>query len=275
MADVKISALPDASTSLSDDDYVPVVDNATGVTKKATVVQIGQQGFAASNDPQTRYASLQGNDSSNGWSQSTPKRTIRAALESLPTQTQSGYTYHYGTVVMGRGVFRETVGSQYTTHVLDTSYNLRLIGGGQGPGDRGTRITLENGQNRPLIDGNPAIGSDAHGCEFRDFGLDGNKSNQLTSTGNNADLFICRGGGFGYYIRNVAWSNAKRWALHLDRNACNVHIDEPNFSLCGDSTLGGAFWLTLKGDPSQLTWIGGQIDRCGVECIRVDQYDAI
>jgi hypothetical protein len=168
----------------------------------------------------------------------------------------------------------ESKGSEYLDHVLDITGSLHIIGQGTGPGDRGTTVQLANGQNCPLVDGAPLMGNDGHNVKIRGVKFDGNKANQTTSTGDNADTVRVQGMGFGYIWEDVTVTNAKRWGVNMLRNACNFTGIELNFALCGDSTQGGAFRFNMGGNPSQFTWDGGQIDRCGIECIRVEQPDS-
>jgi len=243
---------------------------AAGDTGHVTDTNTVHREYNVTAGAQVRYVSKDGNDSYDGYSWGSAKLTVRAALESLPTFAgASGILAHYGTINVGRGTFDETKGTEFTTHVLDISHQIRLIGSGTGPGDRGTNIRLAAGQNVPLVDGNPGMGNDAHGVVIRDIGFDGNKANQTTSTGDNADTVIIRGGGFGYRLENTGVSNAKRWGINMKKNMVNVNGYELNFSSCGDATQGGAVLWTINGGPSQFTWIGGQIDKCGVEPLRI------
>lgn len=274
----KITELP-ASGTPATDDVLAIDDVSVAITKKVTIAQIIALVGASSsgNDPMVRYVTKQGNDANSGASWGTAFLTVRKAIEALPTNTlTNGHVYHYGRIYVGRGQFDETVGSEYTGYALDISANIEAIGSGTASGARGTRIRLANSQNKPLV-GSGTTASDGHGVVLRDLVLDGNKANQATATGTNADVWHLGGGGFIFRMENLYIQNAKRFGIRADGGVCNIHATELNFAGCGDASAGiaggGAILVQMNGSPMQITWIGGQIDQCGHSPVQFEQLD--
>lgn len=151
----------------------PTSQTATALSNKYSTLESTQRGGAKV------YVSLDGNDGLYaGTSWAFAKRTVAAAVASLPTFTASGVTYHAGTVEIGRGLFVEQ-------GLLEANTEIRYIGANTNSGQTGTKIQLAAGRNCDVFRYQQAwgdAGGFAHGLSFENLTIDGNAAAQGATT---------------------------------------------------------------------------------------------
>ena len=202
-----------------------------------------------------RFVDMAGDDDLDGKTRFTPKRTVAAAIKSLPRRGSGGSERYEGVVHIGPGVFVET------DTPLPVSSGIQLKGSGCNPGflssTLGTKIKLADGQDTHLIDPEGTFTDYAHGLIIEDMELDGNVAN------NSGDFDILRilRPGFGCSLRNVNFINAPRWALKIIDEAVCFYAYNTTFA---SNTL-AAIHINFKSTANlgNIAFFGTQIDNSG------------
>lgn len=194
-----------------------------------------------------RYVSLDGNDNKDGRTWRTAKRTVAAAVKSLPQIGDGNFNRRYaGKVIVGPGTFDE--------YDVPIPVSAEIIIEGQG--SRRTRIRLGNGANNHLIAPDPDYSDWGHHIVIRDVWLDGNRQNNEGDW----DIVFVRSGGFNTSFYNVFVSNACRYGWHV-RHAVNVFMYNVTGGNCTEAFM--RFHIPPQANLATLGIYGAQIDNCG------------
>lgn len=199
-----------------------------------------------------RYVSLSGLDSNDG-SILSPKRTIKAAIESLPTVDNDNIR-HYGSIFVDNGTYDEIP-------PIYTDNHIRIVGTNTSA-SFGTRVRRNGIGN--LFEPSPLSPSAfSHHLKLEHVTLDGNSS-VYTET---ASLLIIKRGGFNTYLHDVNFRNSTGPGIELIGSGLNFSINQATFSDC----LGGAIKLNLDaGDLGLMDIDNLQIDNCGSSPILIE-----
>lgn len=124
------------------------------------------------------YVSTTGNDASNGRTWMTAKRTVKAAVEALPSLTSGTESFHAGTVQIGPGEFVED-------GLIQANREIRFIGANARSDNAGTTVRLATGRNVDLFRYTEAFrtaGGYSHGLSLEGFTIDANVAGQASTT---------------------------------------------------------------------------------------------
>ncbi len=199
-----------------------------------------------------RHVSLWGSDAWDGLSWETAKRSVFAAVDSLPTEIVAGATIHTGKVVIGRGEFVETE--------LPIEASTGLVFEGQGTRATVIRQGASNHLFAPTPDYMPNWG---HELIFRDLRVRGDK----ISFPGDFDLIRLQRGGFNTALYNVYLRDAPRWGLHISAQATNVYLYNCSASNCEEAAI--RFDIAPSTNVSNLGIYGFQVDNSGFAPIHI------
>jgi len=201
-----------------------------------------------------RYVSnTYGNDAEDGKTWFTAKATVDAAIASLPNRTVNSVpNVPYGEIVISQG-------DHTLSSIVNYCSGFVITGMGVGTGTTGSRI-IASGSHPGHMFNSVTGGSDNHGALFQDVILKGHKPAQPSA----AYDIMTANGGFNTLLRNVVFQEASRWALQIKGGLMNYMAIGLSFAECGSSSQGGAIWMNGISGGSQITFINGQVDDCGV-----------
>lgn len=170
-----------------------------------------------------RYVALYGSDLNNGFSWERPKRTVAAAVNSLPQVGSGGSLRRSGTIYIGGGTFVETATP------IEASSSIRFVGQGIGSDETtnaGTCIKLGDGLNTSLFSPSGSFTDYSHGLIFENIIFDGNKANNTSTT--DPLVKIVRGG-YNCRVSGCYFRNSNDVSLLIDIHAVNVAIEHCTF----------------------------------------------
>lgn len=214
-----------------------------------------------------RFVRSDGKDSNDGRTPASAKRSVAAAVRSLPEEGSGASARKGGDIFIGPGLFLE----QDTP--IECSSNIRfrgsgapLDGGARSGESGGTVIKLADNTNTHLFAPRETFDDWAHAVVFEAMLLDGNNSN------NDGDFDVIRlkRPGFNTVIRDVWISNAARTGIDIDEAASNLYL----FNVSGDNCR--THFFRYRGGKTTnnvaIAMFGLQVDDCGEYPFQIDNH---
>ena len=212
-----------------------------------------------------RYVSRDGSDRNDGHTLGSAKRTVAAAVRSLPDEEEGAKATKAGDIYIGAGLFVE-----HDTPI-ECSSNIRFHGVGVGLGvgssdgeTTGTVIKLGDNRRTHLFAPRPTFEDWAHGVTFERMTLHGNNKNNA----GDFDLIRLKRPGFNTALRDVFLHDAPRTGIHVEEAASNFYM----FNITGAGCKKHFFkYESLEGTNNvSIAMFGIQIDCCGRHPIQID-----
>lgn len=220
---------------------------------------------AGADSDKVRFVRADGKDSNDGRSPGSAKRSVAAAVRSLPEEGAGRDARKAGDVFIGPGLFVED------DTPIECSANIRFHGSGlplySGPvgGEYGgTVIKLADNARSHLFAPRSTFNDWAHAVMFEGMTIDGNKRNN----DGDFDLIRLRRPGFNTALRDVCVIQAPRSGIHVEEAASNLYLFNVSGSDCGTH-----FFRYTGGNATNnvaIAMFGIQIDDCGEYPIQID-----
>lgn len=231
----------------------------------ATHAVQAQQTTSARASSKVRYVSLDGSDRNDGLTQGSAKKTVAAAVRSLPEEEAGAKATKAGDVYIGTGLFVE-----HDTPI-ECSSNIRFHGAGVGvgiPGGESTGTTIKLGDNRRTHLFAPRATFDdwAHGVTFERMTLHGNRE----KNDGDFDLIRLKRPGFNTALRDVFLHDASRTGVHVEEAASNFYMFNVTGAGCKKHFFRYEGFETTNN--VSIVMFGIQIDCCGRHPIQIDNH---
>ncbi len=226
---------------------------------------ISSEAAAATSVEKVRYVRADGKDTNDGRTPASAKRSVAAAVKSLPEEGSGTTARKSGDVYIGPGLFVED------DTPIECSANIRFHGSGlplyNGPAGGeygGTVVMLADNSKTHLFAPRDSFDDWAHAVIFESMLLDGNKAKNEGEF----DLIRLKRPGFNTAVRDVLLINAPRTGIDIDAAASNFYMFNVSGSDCRKH------FFRYAGGPATnnvaIAMFGIQIDDCGEYPIQID-----
>ena len=204
-----------------------------------------------------RFVSMDGNDNNDGVSWDTAKKTIEAAVLSLPMGGgRPGNMRHAGNIDIAAGTY-------VTSQTIECNEDIRFRGAGASI--RGTLVKL--GHSGHCFAPTDDFTDYAHGVQFENLAIEGWHWNEAQTITGPYDLIRLYRPGFQTVLRNVRLDRAPRHGIFIIRAAVNFHAYNVTGNRCVESFL--TFNVSPSGNVNTVSLFGCQVDNCGQYPIRI------
>ena len=240
--------------------------SAAAIGASAAVLRgISSDAAAATTVDKVRYVRADGKDTNDGRSPASAKRSVAAAVRSLPEEGSGPTARKSGDVYIGPGLYVED------DTPIDCSANIRFHGSGaplnsgaMGGEYGGTVVRLADNRRTHLFAPRDSFDDWAHAVIFEGMVIDGNRANNE----GDFDLIRLRRPGFNTTIRDVMLVSAPRTGIHIEEAASNFYL----FNVTGTNC--GKHFFRYTGGPATnnvaIAMFGIQIDDSGEFPIQID-----